>query len=135
MSQPLSKIRSGHHPALNYYATNSFFFRPFAVRKRRKREEEEEEEEEEFILFFYCHFCILCFILNFSTGPPVTEEEVRKALSQGKRLRTFDLINHFKASLVDEKQRNKLTDITRKMCSIVDEGGVKYLNLKPEYIK
>lgn len=65
----------------------------------------------------------------------INEEEVRKALSQGKRLRVIDLINHFKAALVDGTQKAKITEITRKMCSIVDEGGVKYLMLKPEYTK
>ena len=51
-------------------------------------------------------------------------------LSQGKRLRTIDLVGHFKAALVDEKQKQKFTELTRRVCSIVEEGGVKYLMLK-----
>jgi hypothetical protein len=55
---------------------------------------------------------------------------VRRVLSQGKRLRTLDLVGHFKAALVDAKQKQKFTELTRRLCSIVEEGGVKYLMLK-----
>lgn len=63
----------------------------------------------------------------------VTEEEVKRVLSQGKRLRTLDLVNHFKAALADETQKKRFTELTRKLCSIVDEGGVKYLLLRPQF--
>ena len=60
----------------------------------------------------------------------MSESEVRRVLSMGRRLRTLDLVGHFKAALVDQKQKQRFTELTRRLCSIVEEGGVKYLMLK-----
>jgi hypothetical protein len=63
-------------------------------------------------------------------GPKVTEEEILKVLSQNPRTRTIDLVHHFEDALKDSEQKQVFTNITRRLCSIVEDGTLKYLVLK-----
>jgi len=68
------------------------------------------------------------------TGPTVvTEDEIRKILLKNTHMKTPELINHFRRPLKDETQKTKFTDIIKKIAVIVDDGGNKYLRLRPEY--
>jgi len=64
----------------------------------------------------------------------VSEDEVRKVLSHGRKMLTIEFIRHFEIALnQDPSLKNTFSTITKKLCAIVDEGGKKYIILKPEY--
>jgi hypothetical protein len=65
--------------------------------------------------------------------PIVTEDDIRKVLKEKGKMRTIELINHFKTALQDRNEKTKFTDIIKKMAYIVEENGVKLLVLKNEY--